>query len=90
MLNMVSYFEGEHKLQVPENILFKKIFLTKQNEVHEQFKTFSGTSQYRQVKSYFRKIKYGRLRLAKHVARMGVTKYTYKILVEKSLGKHLI
>ncbi|KAJ4439157.1 hypothetical protein ANN_15114, partial [Periplaneta americana] len=79
----------EHRLRVFENKVLRNIFGTKRDEVTGEWRKLHNTELHALYSSpdIIRNIKSRRLRWAGHVARMGESTNTYRVLVVRPEGK---
>jgi hypothetical protein len=79
----------EHKLRVFENRVLGRIFGPKRNEIIGGWRKLHNEELHNLYfsPSIIRMIKSGRMRWAGHVARMGLKRNSYRILVRKLEGK---
>jgi hypothetical protein len=79
----------EHRLRVFENRVLRRIFGTKRDEVTGDWRKLHNEELHNLYSSLniIRMIKSRRMRMAGHVARMGLQRNAYGILVVKPEGK---
>ncbi|KAJ4445269.1 hypothetical protein ANN_07070 [Periplaneta americana] len=79
----------EQRLRVFENKVLRKIFRAKRDEVTGEWRKLHNTELHALYSSpdIIRNIKSRRLRLARHVARMGESRNAYRVLVGRPEGK---
>ncbi|KAJ4440904.1 hypothetical protein ANN_10751 [Periplaneta americana] len=82
----------EQRLRVFENTVLRKIFGAKRDEVTGEWRKLHNTELHALHSSpdIIRNIKSRRLRWAGHVARMGESRNTYRVLVGRPEGKRLL
>jgi hypothetical protein len=86
---------GEHRLRVFENRVLRRIFGPKRDEVTGEWRRLHNEelNDLYSSPNIIRVIKSGRMRWARHVARMGEGRVAYRILVgtpegRRQLGRH--
>jgi hypothetical protein len=82
----------EHRLRVFENMVLRRIFGPKWDEVTGEWRKLHNEELHNLNSSpdIIRQIRSRRMRLAGHVTRMGEEKKVYKVLVGKAEGKRLL
>ncbi|KAJ4449247.1 hypothetical protein ANN_00644 [Periplaneta americana] len=82
----------KQRLRVFENKVIRKIFGTKRDEVTGEWRKLYNAELHALFSSpdIIRNIKSGRLRWAEHVARMGESRNSYRVLVGRPEGKRLL
>jgi hypothetical protein len=79
----------EHRLRVFENMVLRRIFGPKRDEVMGEWRKLDNEEVHNLYSSpdFIRQVKSRRMRWAGHVARMGEERKVYKVLVERPKGK---